>query len=334
MFSQKQQSKIVIKVSDSELSYISLRKNKLGFFIDQFETIELPEGIIKDGEILKADIFSKLLKKIEKKLINKHINILLPHESFLCNAGTLKNSEKKIATKIRIKEYLENISETENWQKTHVHESEIFHFGIKDRVLFTCLSKDIQKSYVHVFKKSGLKVDSLNSELLAFGHMFDADFSSVIFVNQNVTRIVDFRKGMYIADKTFQVSYQQLIENIIKSVHSEHTYAENILVKYGILRTHRDPQVYKRIMRSFGPLFDFFKKSKSKNESSIALVYSRFPLLGLADAVSQTTHTHVHDFNVFGNKNYVFEEVLSLHKNESYAYQPHIAQALKLWKNN
>lgn len=332
MFSSPKQSKTVIQLTDSEISYLTLKKNKQSFFIDQHESIELPEGIIKQGEILQADVFSKILKKIQKQLENKEVDVLMPHEFFLCNDAVLSPDKKNLSIKKRVKEYFMSLPETEHWQKTHVCEFEDFSFGKNDAVLFTCLPKDVQKSYVHILKKSGLKVRSINSNILAFGHLLVADTSSLVFVEDNETKVVDFKKGMYTGHKKFQFSYQQLIQDIMKNVSMTKEEAQKVLMKHGLLRTHHDVQVYKRMMRSAGPLLDFFKKSKSKNKPHMTIINSHMPLPGFADTLSHMTHSPVNDFNIFSDSRYVFQDILTLHKKESYRYQAHIAQALKFWK--
>ncbi|MCI5050796.1 MAG: pilus assembly protein PilM [Candidatus Pacebacteria bacterium] len=332
MFSQKKTSKSIIKITDTHISYLTLVKNKFGFFIDNHEMIDLPEGIIVRGEILKADVFSNIIKKMKKHFSNTLVDVILPHDYFLCKDGILDTEDTSKDIKKRIKEYFKGLSKTEDWQRTHVCEFDAFSLGKHETVLFRCLPKDVQKSYVHVLKKSGLKIQSINSELLAYGHLFPDDQVSMIHLGEKRTRVIDFKKGMYTGHKTFALSYEQLHQDIMKNVSLEKDEAEKILNKYGVLRTHKDPQVYARLMRSLTPLLEFFKKRKNKKTMRTIVTFDNMPVLGLADHVSHATHTSVENLNLFALPKYLFQDILTLHKNDSYQYQSHIAQALEYFK--
>ena len=109
MTSRKQLSKSVIMMTDTYLSYITLEKQHDGFSISQHEMLELPQGILKNGEILKADVLYKILKKISKDIKNKNIDILLPHDYFHFANDILDEPSQKKNTRKRVKEYFENI---------------------------------------------------------------------------------------------------------------------------------------------------------------------------------------------------------------------------------
>lgn len=332
MFSKKKQSKSVIKITDTNISYLTLEKNQQGFFVSQHNSIDIPNGIIKKGEILKADIFLKLLRKIQSDIKNKEIDVLFAHDFFLCNDIILGSQSKSTSLKKRVKAYFNNLSENQPWHKTHVCEFQSFNIDKKESLLLTCLPVDIQQSYIHVLKKSGLKVQSINSDILALGHLLPEKNSSLIYLSRKKTRIIDFKQGMYIGNKTFQFSYEQLINDIMKNVSLSEEEALKILQKYGVLRAHKDESVYKRVSRSMAPLLDFFSKRKSKNELNIFVVYDKTPIKGFADTVSYSARNKVIDFDVFNVKKYLFQEPLPLHKKDSYEYQSHIAQALLYWK--
>jgi hypothetical protein len=118
----------------------------------------------------------------------------------------------------------------------------------------------------------------------------------------------------------------------MKNVSLDQGSALGILKKYGVLRTHKDEQVYKRLIRSLTPLLDFFKKRKVKTAADIFVLYKEIPIPGFADTISHVAGSHVKDLDIFGFEGYTFQDILQLHKNDSYRYQSHIAQALRFWK--
>jgi len=85
MFSAKHPTKSVIKIDDTSVSYVTLGKDKQGFFVKQHELIILPEDTIHDGEILRVNILISVLKKIAKNINHRDIDLVLPHGLFSCH---------------------------------------------------------------------------------------------------------------------------------------------------------------------------------------------------------------------------------------------------------
>lgn len=332
MFSQKQLTKSVIKIDDASLSYITLAKNDQGFFVSQHETIELPEGIIVRGEILKADVFFNILKKTASTFENKNIDILLSHEYFLCADGVLDTSSKDVPLKKRVQDYFKNTANSESWHKTHVCEFSTHTIRNKENVLFKCLPKDIQKSYVHVCKRAGFKVSSISSDILAFDHLLSDERTSLIHVGAQTTRVAEFKSGMYMSHKTFEVSYHQFIKDIEKHLNISLMEARSILDQHGLLRSHREEKVYTRLLRSMSPLIDFLSKRKIKDALAIRVVFDEKPIPGFVDYVLKALKIDTAELDILYTNEYAFQDILSLHRDESYQYQSLIAQALKFWK--
>lgn len=332
MFSKKHLIKSVIMVTDDSLSYATLAKNKLGFFVQQHETVELPKGIIVRGEILKADLLFNIFKKIAGTISNKSIDILLGHDYFLCSDGVLPKKQKETSLKERVQEYFKNTAESEPWHKTHICEFSTHTVQGKEKVLFKCLPKDIQKSYIHIAKRAGFKVSSMSSDILAFDHLLDGDRTIGIFVSDENVRIADFKSNMFTSHKKFQVSYNQFTQDIVKLLNISKEDARDILDQHGLLRSHKDEKVYTRLTRSISPLIDFLSKRKTKESISIKVIFDENPIPGFADFLIKALRIKTSELDVLYTDKYTFQDILSLHRDESYQYSAHIAQALKFWK--
>jgi Tfp pilus assembly PilM family ATPase len=343
MFSPKIITKSVIRINDEYISYLTVSKNEHGFFIDNYESIEIPEGIIVKGEILKADILYTLLKKIKSQIKNNHVDILLPHDYFLCSDAFLGKETEHKDIKKRIKEYFKNKTNTEPWHTTHVCEFSTHEVRGKEKVLFKCLPKDIQKSYVHVCKKSGFKINSISSDILAFDHFFKNERTLLVHVEEEHIRVAEFKSGMYVSHKTFQASYKQFTQEIMNQVKVPYSKARSIIGEYGFLRDHKEEKVYTRLVRSLSPLIDFISKSqneflkikgsstKTKESVVVKVVFGDIHIPGFVDMISQSTRGDISEFDIVYNGTYTFQDVLTLHRKDSYQYQSHIAQALKNW---
>ena len=332
MFSRKHTTKTVIQVTDTHLTYITLNYSKQGFFISKNETVELPEGTILRGEILKADLLYRILKKLAQHIENTSVDIVLSHDYFLCAEGDLDTSSSHKTLKKRVADYFKNESKKESWHRTHVCEFSYHEVQGREKLLFKCLPKDVQQSYIHVFQKAGMKIQSLSSDILAFDHVLPYPRASLIVVGQDTIRVAEFKQGMYVSHKTFQVSYHQCIQDIMNTLTISETAAQKILRQYGILRAHKDEKVYRRLLKSFSPLLEFLSARKIKETSSMFVSFFDVPIKGLVDTLQKTLSIEVQELDVLATDHYTFQDILALHRDESYQYQALIAQALKHWR--
>lgn len=320
----------VIHVTDDVLSYVTLDRNAHGFFIVDHEYIELPKETIVRGEILKADLLGQILKKMRANIPNATIDVLLPHEYFLCDMANLKKTSSRVSLKKRVLAHLKDSHLP--WRTTHVCEFRTHTTGDKDTIVFVCLPAEVQKSYTHVLERSGFVVRSISSDILAFGHLVGTERTSLVVVGRDAIRIAEFKDGVYVSHKTFQASYNQCIESIKSVLKISHDDAQRIFDKYGLLRAHKDEHVYRRLVRSMSPVVDFMSQRKIKGASQVRVVFLDTPILGFIDWLVKTLNVHVTELDVLKTNIFTFQDVLTLHRDESYQYQSLIAQALARYK--
>ena len=342
-----QKGKTVIALYDDGIKYLSLKKNNYGFYVENYDSTKLEKGIIENGEVLKADFLKKILLKVAKKIDTKSIDLILPHDYFLFDLHTVKKDGKKKFKKLFKKYIKENIGKI-SWAKTHSYEYDVFEGEKETKVLFRALTRDAYSSYEHVFKKSGLKINSIQSDIVSFSYLFPNDQRvSQIFVGKNQTYVLEYRNGIYISDKKFDVSYNQFLKDIKKNINVSDIQTEKIFSQYGVLKTHKDAKVLARMERSLSPLFNFLKKSqgesrlrgksnelKVKQKNSVFVHFEYTPIKGLSNRIKKLLKNDVYDMCILELKgDYTFQDVLSLHKKDSYQYESLIARALLLMKD-
>lgn len=331
MFTKKQKitEKVTFKVTDNAISCITLVLQSGKYSVKNYQDIPLEKGIISKAEILKPEALASILRDFSSQMSNKNVNILLPHGLFLCSEGILSSQDKDKPLRSRVKEYFKKNTKKEKWHATHV--CEFSDYVVKDTqaILFRCVEKDIYKSYIHVWEKAGLSVSSINSTVLAFDHVLPKERSTFIYIDHTHTRVVDFKDGLYISSKSFEFSYNQLVKDIVKNVSIDEKEAKKILSRYGLLRAHKDEKVYKNLLRSVSPLLDFLKRRKVKESVGVTVVFADTPLLGFMDILKKSISTEVKELDILQKEKYPFQEVLTLHKKDSYKYQAHIAESLR-----
>lgn len=330
--SSRIKNKSVLMMTDSHLSYLTLEKKADGFSISDHEVLELPTGMLVNAEILKADLLYKILKKLAGKIKNKNIDVILDHDLFHFADDVLDPETKKQQVKKRVKSYFKHNTKKHTWQDTHVCEFSLHQQDEKDHVFFSCLPIELQSSYTHVFEKAGFVIQSFCSSLVAFDHLLTHTKEILVVVDYDVIRVVEFKSGMYVSHKTFASSYGQFIKDIKKHLSISSEKSQEILSEHGFLRSHKDEKVYKQLIRSLSPLLQFMTQRKAKQLDYISVVFADYPLPGFVDILKKNFKVPAKHLDVLTTDTYTFQEVLSLHKNETYPYQAHIAQALKNWR--
>jgi Tfp pilus assembly PilM family ATPase len=323
--------KTIISLHDDKIQYLTLAKNEYGFYVENYDSAELSDGIIKNGEILKAEFLSKILSKIQKKINTKHMQLILPHSYFLFDLHNIKDKKEKIKNKKRfIKKYLkENINKL-SWVTTHSYEYDFFEKGKKVSILFRALQQDMYRSYEHVFKKAGFSIDSIHSELVSYSDFFKKEKKvTQIFVDNKSTYVLSYSDGVFMSEKKFNFSYNVCFDNIRKNTKGSEEYVKKILEKYGVLKTH-DKEVLRSIEKSMMPVFSYLKKKNIKDEN-VFVHFRNQPIKGFSDRLRKLLKSDVYDLCVLCSAKYTFQDVLSIHKRDSYEYEPLIARALSIF---
>ncbi len=323
--------KTIIALNDSKIQYLTLAKNDYGYYIKNYDIAKLEEGVIKNGEILKADFLKKVLQKIVKKIGMHDVHLLLPHDYFLFDRHIIPK-EKKTNTKKLVKNYIKDSKEHISWIWSHAYEYDIFEEKKSVKVLFRALPLEIYSSYKYVFEQAGLNISSVQSEIVSFSFLLKntARVSEILFT-EDITYVLEYKNGIFMSDKKFNLSYKQLIQDIQKNINITETEAKKILNNYGVMFSHSDKKVLARIERSMGPLFDFILHRKIKEKSSLYIHFSDTPILGFIDRFKRKTKTDVHLLCALDSKKYAFQDILILHKKNSYKYESLISHALAVF---
>ncbi len=325
-----QSTKTIIALHDDSIRYLTLAKDKEGFYVKNYDFALLEDGIIKNGEILKADFLSQILKKIAQKIKIKKVDVLIPHEYFLFDLHHIEKKKGKNYEKL-IKKYLKENKHDISWVSRHAFEYDFYNQEKIISVLFRTLPYDFYKSYEYVFKKSGMMISSFYSEALSFNFFFPQEnIVNQVFIKHHSSYVLEYRKGIYHSYKKFHFSYRQLVDYIKKELSLSQNEAENILTEYGVLDSHREKKVLKKIERSLIPLFDFLRKRKMKEHIPLYVHFESVPLKGFIGRIKKIIATDIFDFSVLESQKKYFHEILSLSKKESYSYETLIARAMQL----
>ncbi len=329
--SKKENVQSIILLRDDVVAYLSLGRDDEGFFVVDFEKAELEPGVIEKGEILKADFLQKVLFAIRKKLKTKHIHLLLPHAYFEFDTYRFLRDPAQKLTK-QIDAFLEKKKPSISWAETHSYEYEVFPDDKNIQLLFRTLRHDLYLGYQFLFRKAGFLIDSVHSDKCAFESFLPPEGrASQIIFGKKRTHLIEYKDGRYLSENIFNISYDQLIAGIKKELGVDDLQAQGILQRYGLLRSHPEKKLYTRLQRMMRPLVDFLGKQKHKQDRKISVYGADFPVPGFVQQLQQVLPLSIEYISFHEHPSFPFHEVLSLHKKDSYFYEPLIARALSLF---
>ncbi|MGB0925353.1 MAG: hypothetical protein ACPGTS_01445, partial [Minisyncoccia bacterium] len=255
IFSKTPSSKTIISIDDQRIRYISLAKNKDGFYIEKYDTAEIESGVIENGEILRADFLKKVLQRIAKKIPNTSMHLLLPHELFHFDLHAIPKKKKKASYKKVLKKYLSQHKHDISWARTRAYQYDIFDHEKELRVLFRTLDRDMYSGYEYVFKQAGLSIVSTHSNVVSFAQLLPQKGRvDQVFVQSDKTSILGYIDGMYIGGKEMLFSRNQCVSEIKKHIDMSDQQATKILDTYGVMRSHRDERVFKSLNKNALPV--------------------------------------------------------------------------------
>ncbi len=334
MIKRKQRDKTVISLNDKKIKYLTLSKNNYGFYVKRHDYSSLEVGVIEKGEVLKIEFLSKIIKEISRKINVKSIDLILPHEYFLFELHSIKKEKGKSNKKI-LKNYLKKNKENISWARTHSYEYDLFEREKTIDVLFRAIPIAINSSYQELFGKSGIKINTIQSEIVSFSNLlYDKGNFNQIFIGDDYTYILKYKDGIFVSDSKFDLSYKLLIKDIIKNINVSKKEAINILYKYGVLRTHKDENVLKSLKRDMDPIIKYLSLDiiEDKQRYKNYIHFSGIPILGFSDTLRKVLGLDIYDLCVLCSSKYTFQDVLTIHKNDSYEYEALISRALTFFK--
>lgn len=318
---------------DQELRYLYLDTDTQGIFVRAYGTIDIENGVIEKGEILKAQKFLDILKKLKKnigeiKKDTQHI-LLLPQEYVQHEHCVLPDINLKKKLSPQVKTFLEQDSELYPWLSTHSFQP-VFDTRTQ-KIYLELIRADRYKSFSIVFEQAGFLNIAIHGAMTSLGAFVrNTKHSMVMVVSEHTTRILDFEFHHLIREKKFEFSPQlllRIIRNHLKSVSPE--YAKNILREYGISRAHREEKLYHELLRNLNPLASVMRKRTLARSVPVYICFTTDFILGLTDTLEQQLKIPIEEIDPFMGPSGLFHEVLFLPAQDKNTYSLLAAAALR-----
>lgn len=259
-----------VDISDKSIKYLKFSPGrKLGF--DFWGEIQLPQGLVENGEIKKEDELANIIKEKyprEKLGLFKQNYIIgsLPEEKGFVRVIQLpKVKTAEIASAIKW-ELEANVPVP---MKDLYFDYEIIQSVAEDSdhhdVLIVAYPKNIVDSYSNVFKKAGLIPVAFESEaqsvVRALAIYFDPG-EAVIIADMGATRttFIVFGGGTIILTITINFGGQNIHLAIAKNLGVSLEEAEKIKKEIGLNKKEKEGKLYEVLVWSLGVLVDELKR--------------------------------------------------------------------------
>lgn len=299
IFSFKEKS-IGVDLSDFSLKIAYLKKKRKGYVIKNLLEIEIPSGLVAQGEIKDQEklfsIFKEVFKKIKDAGIRtRYITASLPEEKIFISVVQLpKMEEEEIESALGF-EIEANIPYSlkdvyYDWEL--IPSANIDHLD----VLVAAIPKKIVDSYLDIFKKAGFKPVVFEVESQAIARALVSFNSSdknqnlpLLLIDLGATRtsFIIYSGGAIRFTSSIPVSSRDFTLEISKSLKISEKDAEDLKIKHGIERKGAEAvKIFDSLLPRLTTLIEkiqsliVFYQSHAKHEHGRSLEFEKIILSG------------------------------------------------------
>lgn len=244
IFKPLKQISIGLDLGDLSFEIIQLEKKKGGFFVSGFSGRDIPEGLIRGGEVKQEDELAGLIRESFEKPLgglfqSREVICNLPEEKVFIQTISLPSMER------------EELDKAIRWEiEAHIP------LGIDDvyldwrviktvkknsadycDILIAAAPKDLVESYVNLLRKSGLSPIVLEPESVAVARALSEDISSptlIVNIGGNGTNLIIFSGGTICLTSRAAASDRLFTETLVNRLNGTKEEAEKIKSKVGL----------------------------------------------------------------------------------------------------
>lgn len=287
-----------LDLSDLSLKIAFLKKNRRGIKLESFGRKEIPQGIIKKGEIQKKEELIKVIKEgIEgaegKNLKTEYVICSLPERHAFVQVIQLpkmKLAEANEAVKWEAEAHIP-MSVEEVYLDWQIVKPVVDHLDHLD-VLINAVPKALVNSYVEVLEGAGLNPVALEVESLATARSLikgGVSRKPILIIDLGATRtsFIIFSGHAVRFTTSIPISNQQMISAIADNLKISKEEARKLKIKQGLSRGKKDSGIYNALLPSLNELvkeirkyIDFHRERAAPHEHGSGGEISKIMLCG------------------------------------------------------
>lgn len=247
-----------LDISGLTIKYLKFSPQGEKIDFDFFGEIEVPEGLIKDGEIKNeaglAQVLEIWLEKEGHPVLSNFVVVSLPEEkSFLRLVQLPKVKREEIANAVRweIEANIPLASEEiiYDYEVIGLPENHLDHID----VVITAFPKTIVGSYLRVLKEAGLKVSALELESQALVRSTSTELRQketkiLVDIGRGRTSFIIVSGGAILFTDTISMGGRDFEKNIAKTVDVSPEQAVSLKEKNGLNKITEGGRVYSALL--------------------------------------------------------------------------------------
>jgi len=251
-----------LDISDESLKYAELVVVRDGIRMGRHGERSIPTGVIKSGKIKDQKRLSEILISLKKELRLKSVRVSLPEEQvYLFQLHLEKFGLKNVRESIELslEEHIPIPAQDAIFDYDKLKED--------DKSLdlqVAAISTDVIKSYLSVFKDSGIPVRSSELEAQAIARAVikkgDLDTYMIVDFGQTRTGIFIISRGVAVSTSTFDIGGAMIVDMIEQSLHINSKDAERLKIENGLLRNASNREIFAVILNAVAVLRDEMAK--------------------------------------------------------------------------
>lgn len=253
-----------LDISDRTLKFITFKKIKKEKRIEQFKSIDIPEGVIESGVIKQGKVFSDLVRTHCKALGMKYVYIALPEETgymSMVKLPALKEEEIPIAIESAFPQHVPlPIAES-------VFDYEVFSSGENTPssgallVRLAAFPAKMVYDYYMAVTQAGFMPLGFDTEVQALVRAVvpknEKDALLIVDFGKTRTTFIIVSQGEVYFTSTIDVSGEDLDRAIAKSLSVSPTQAEEAKKeRISLLKSHRNNKMFEIILPMISAIRD------------------------------------------------------------------------------
>ena len=244
-------------ISDRSLKFVQLKKKKNGLLITSYINKDIPEGIVKGGEIQRIQKLALILKEALKgvrgeSLFGNEVVCSLPEERVFVRVIQLpkmKKGELARAIKWEVEAHIPMKANEIylDWQILP-DSGKLNNFNI----LIAAAPQELVDGHLLALKQSGLRSIAFEPESVAVVRALIAKNDSkptiIVDLGQTGTNFVVFSNSTIRFTSHISISGQAFNKAIAKEMEVSSTKANQLKIKIGLNKTKKKGKVYKALL--------------------------------------------------------------------------------------
>ncbi|MCQ2516126.1 MAG: pilus assembly protein PilM [Saccharofermentans sp.] len=203
-----------IDIGDFSIKCVEIKKDK----VVSFKSIELPENMVADGEILSVEAMAEFLKNtVKKQFKTRDVAVVIPDN--VTYIRRLKFPSMTVA-QLKVNLPFEFHDVVKDEPDKFSYDYSVVNAGSSDsqlEVIAAAIRTELVDKYQEIFKKAGFRIVMLSPRELSIGPLIETvspietgkDYAT-IDIGYKVTRIDIFKGGIYDLTRTIDVGTEDL----------------------------------------------------------------------------------------------------------------------------